>query len=118
MPSQFSFAPEIEALPWETLRPGMTRKLIQAEAPGGARALLLRLEPGTIVPRHRHSGEVHALTLAGQRKLLDSGRVVGPGGYVYEPDGNVDSWMAVGDEPLIVFLTARGAVEYLAEASR
>jgi hypothetical protein len=41
--------------------------------------------------------------------------VVGPGGYVYEPQGNVDSWMAVGDEPAVVHAIVEGAVEYLDE---
>lgn len=48
---------------------------------------------------------------APDRKLLDTGEVVGPGGYVYEPAGNVDSWMAVGDAPVVVFVTVRGAME-------
>ena len=41
------------------------------------------------------------------------GRVHYRGGYVYEPPGNVDEWRAVGDEPCVVFLTARGAIEYV-----
>jgi quercetin dioxygenase-like cupin family protein len=77
------------------------------------RVLLLRLQPGTVVPLHRHTGEVHGFNLEGQRKLLDTGEVVGPGGYVYEPAGNQDTWMAFGDSPLTVFLTVRGAVEML-----
>jgi hypothetical protein len=38
---------------------------------------------------------------------------VEPGGYVYEPSGNVDSWMAVGDQPVVVHIIAYGAMEYL-----
>jgi quercetin dioxygenase-like cupin family protein len=76
--------------------------------------LLLRLEPGTVIPRHRHHGEVHAYNISGSRQL-DSGEIIGPGGYVYEPPGNVDSWWAVGDEPVIVHITAFGAMEYLDE---
>lgn len=78
--------------------------------------LLLRLEPGVVVPPHRHLGEVHGYNLAGQRQLLETGEVVGPGGYVYEPPGNVDSWMAVGDAPLTVHIVAYGAMEYLGPA--
>ncbi|GAO02663.1 cupin domain-containing protein [Anaeromyxobacter sp. PSR-1] len=100
-------------LPWAEVSPGFSLKLLRGEADGDTRALLLRLEPGTLVPRHRHEGEVHALNLAGHRKLLDTGEVVGPGGYVYEPAGNEDSWMAVGDEPVVVFVTVRGAMETL-----
>ena len=76
---------------------------------------LLRLEPGAVVARHRHTGEVHGLVLQGQRRLLDTGDVVGRGGYVYEPPGNVDSWMAIGDEPLVCFVVVHGDVEYLGE---
>ncbi|MCE9580048.1 MAG: anti-sigma factor [Deltaproteobacteria bacterium] len=78
-----------------------------------ASVLLLRLEPGTLIPRHRHGGEVHALNLAGTRELIETGELVGPGGYVHEPAGNVDSWRAVGDVPVIVFLTTRGSFAWL-----
>jgi hypothetical protein len=45
----------------------------------------------------------------------NTGEVVGPGGYVYEPAGNVDSWKAVGDEPTIVHIVSFGAMEYLGD---
>jgi hypothetical protein len=70
------------------------------------------------VPKHRHLGEVHAFNLAGRRQLIETGQVVGPGGYVYEPSGNVDSWKAVGDEPVVVQIVAYGAMEYLDESGK
>jgi 2,4'-dihydroxyacetophenone dioxygenase len=73
--------------------------------------------PAPVVPRHRHLGEVHAFNLSGQRQL-DTGEVVGPGGYVYEPVGNVDSWKAVGDEPAIVHIVSFDAMEYLGDDDR
>jgi 2,4'-dihydroxyacetophenone dioxygenase len=102
-------------LPWLLLKPGFSMKLLHAEPERDTRVQLLRLEPGTVIERHRHEGAVHAYTISGQRMLLDTREVVGPGGYVYEPPGNVDSWMAVGDEPLIVFVTVQGAISYLDE---
>jgi len=66
----------------------------------------------------RRAALLGSYNFAEQRKLLDTGEVVGPGGYVYEPLGNVDSWMAIGDEPVIVFVTVRGAVESLDEAGQ
>ena len=81
--------------------------------PGGWRRLLLRLSPGVVVPRHRHRGEVHAFNLAGYRQIVGRDEVIGPGGYVYEPAGNVDSWAAVGDEDCIVSIVVAGAMEYL-----
>lgn len=73
---------------------------------------LLKLEPGEAIARHRHSGEVHAFNLQGWREL-DTGECIGPGGYVHEPAGNVDSWKVVGDETLIVLVVVMGVVEYL-----
>lgn len=106
------------SLPWQPISNGFSLKALRATSDREARVLLLRLEPGTVIPRHRHSGEVHAYNLAGRRKLLETGEIVGPGGYVYEPAGNVDSWMAVGDETLVVLVVVRGAVEYLDDAGQ
>ena len=112
MKKQFAF--DTEAAPWIPLGPGEFFKPLRFFGERG-RALLLKLDPGTVVPRHRHLGEVHGYNVRGYRKLLDTGEVVGPGGYVYEPAGNVDSWMAIGDEPVIVHITSFGAMEYLGD---
>jgi 2,4'-dihydroxyacetophenone dioxygenase len=116
-PAGFASRPvDPESLPWIPLGPGESFKPLLIFRNGKGRVLLLRLDPGRRVARHRHQGEVHATNLSGRRKLLESGEVVGPGGYVYEPPGNVDSWMAVGDEPAVVHIVAHGAMEYLDDA--
>ncbi|MCE4556447.1 cupin domain-containing protein [Roseateles cellulosilyticus] len=81
--------------------------------PGGGWVELMRLAPGTVLPLHRHHGEAHGLNLQGQRRL-DDGRVIGPGEYVFEPAGNVDSWQATGNEPLVLHVVVRGDVDYMA----
>jgi quercetin dioxygenase-like cupin family protein len=73
---------------------------------------LMRLEPGVKLGLHRHTGDVHAYNLKGQRRLC-SGQIVGHGDYVHESGGNIDWWEAVGDEPLIVFVVVMGSVEYI-----
>ena len=73
---------------------------------------LMRLSPGTRLGLHRHTGEVHALTLAGERRLND-GRVVRPADYIHEPAGNVDWWEATSAEELLVYVVVNGSVEYL-----
>jgi 2,4'-dihydroxyacetophenone dioxygenase len=100
-----------ESIPWIPLGPGESFKPLHFSERG--RALLLRLESGAIVPLHRHFGEVHAFNLSGSRRLIETDEIVGPGGYVYEPAGNVDSWMAVGDEPVVVHIVSFGAMEYI-----
>ncbi|MGZ4778156.1 MAG: cupin domain-containing protein [Thermoanaerobaculia bacterium] len=111
MTNQQSLDPQ--TIPWIPLGPGESFKPLRFGR--DRRVLLLRLDPGTIVPRHRHLGEVHAFNISGHRKLIDTNEIVGPGGYVFEPAGNVDSWMAVGDEPVIVHITSFGAMEYLGD---
>ena len=82
------------------------------DAQGGGWVELMRVAPGTRLPLHRRHGEVHGLNLQGQRRL-DDARLVQPGDYVFEPDGNVDSWQAVGDELLVLHVVVRGSVDYL-----
>jgi quercetin dioxygenase-like cupin family protein len=106
---------DAESIPWIPLGPGESFKPLAFLPNDRGRVLLLRLEPGTLVPRHRHSGEVHGLNLQGRRELIESGEIVGPGGYVYEPAGNIDSWRAIGDEPVIVHIIAYGGLEYLGD---
>lgn len=105
-----------ERIPWIPMEsPGLSYKPLRFFRDGSGWVYLFRLEPGTRIPRHRHTGEVHAFNISGRRQLLDTGEVVGPGGYVYEPLGNVDSWKVVGEEPVVLLINVRGGVEYLGE---
>ncbi len=99
-------------LGWIPLAPGLSFKPVTYFPDLSGWQLLLRLEPGTKIPRHRHTGEVHAFNLSGSRRL-DTGEVIGPGMYVHEPAGNVDSWEAFGDDPCIVHIEVNGRNEYL-----
>jgi 2,4'-dihydroxyacetophenone dioxygenase len=101
-----------DGVPWVPLSDGKSFKPLRFLSCNRGFVELLRLEPGEAIPLHRHTGEVHAFNLEGSRQLC-TGEVVGPGGYVYEPAGNIDSWKVVGDVPLIVMIVATGAVEYL-----
>lgn len=105
-------AVDVGALPWIPLGPGKAFKPVVFLEDNRGFVELLRLDPGTVILRHRHSGEVHAFNLRGRRRL-HTGETVGPGGYVHEPAGNIDSWAVVGDEPLEVLVVVMGAVEYL-----
>jgi quercetin dioxygenase-like cupin family protein len=99
-------------VPWVPLGPGKAFKPLRFLRDDRGFAELIRLDPGQEIPRHRHTGEVHAMNLEGSRQL-DTGEIVGPGDYVYEPAGNVDAWKVVGDVPLVVLVVVTGAVEYL-----
>jgi quercetin dioxygenase-like cupin family protein len=100
------------AVPWVPLADGKSFKPLRFLSGNRGFVELLRLEPGSDIPTHRHTGEVHAFNLEGSRQL-GTGEIIGPGDYVYEPAGNVDSWKNVGDIPLVVLVVVMGAVEYL-----
>jgi quercetin dioxygenase-like cupin family protein len=102
-----------ESLPWIPLGPGESFKPLRFLSGNRGRVLLLRLDPGSVVPPHRHTGDVHAFNLEGSRELIDNGQVVGPGDYVYEPAGNADTWRVVGDTPCTLLIVTRGVMEYL-----
>jgi anti-sigma factor ChrR (cupin superfamily) len=102
-------------LPWMPLAPGMSARFLRFD--GDERSLQLRIQPGTVIPRHRHGGSVNAYNLQGHRWLGD-GSIAGPGDYVYEPAGNIDSWGCHGDEPCIVQISMSGSLEYLDEEDR
>lgn len=101
-------------VPWIPLSGGKSFKPLRFLREDRGFVELLRLEPGETIGWHRHTGEVHAFNIAGKRRLRD-GREVASGGYVHEPAGNVDTWQAIGDEALIVFVVVFGAVEYVDE---
>jgi quercetin dioxygenase-like cupin family protein len=68
LPAHFaSQALNPDDLPWVPLGPGEWFKPLRFLPGDRGRALLLRLEPGSVVPRHRHLGEVHGINLKGQR---------------------------------------------------
>src|SRR5262249_19334430 len=100
------------AVPWVPLAEGKLFKPLRFLSGNRGFVELLRIEPGIVIPLHRHSGEIHAFNLEGSRELC-TGELIGPGDYVYEPVGNTDSWRVVGDVPCVIFVTVMGSVEFL-----
>jgi anti-sigma factor ChrR (cupin superfamily) len=101
-------------MPWIPTGPGKSFRPIRFDPDGWTE--LMRVEPGAYVAPHRHTGEVHGLNISGRRELIEAGIVVGPGDYVYEPVGNIDSWRGVGDEPCVIHIRVEGLVEFFDEA--
>lgn len=116
MPGPPPTALRTDELDWIPTAPGNAFRPLRFEADGWSE--LMRLEPGSGVPRHRHTGDVDAFTLSGTRQILDTGELIGPGDYVHESAGTVDAWRAVGEVPCVVHIRVRGAVEFLDAAGR
>lgn len=86
-----------EDMDWIPTAPGKSFRPLRFEHDGWSE--LMRLEPGSGVALHRHTGDVHAFNLSGTRRILGTDELLGPGDYVYEPAGTVDAWHAVGESP-------------------
>jgi hypothetical protein len=104
---------DTDSMPWIPTGPGKSFRPLRFTQDGWCE--LMRLEPGSAVAVHRHTGEVHAFNLAGTREIFGTGERVGPGNYVYEPAGTIDGWAAIGDEPCVVHIKVIGTIEYLGE---
>jgi quercetin dioxygenase-like cupin family protein len=110
LPARFSNTADLPWIPSAT--PGKSSRPLRFLAEDRGFVELLRMEPGVVMPLHRHTGEIHAYNLSGSRKLC-TGEVIGPGDYVYEPPGNTDWWKIVGDETMVALVIVMGTVEFI-----
>lgn len=62
---------------WKPFGPGVTMKLLRQD--GDTWSYLLRLQPGAILPAHRHPQDEECLVLEGEMHIGDI--VIGTGGY-------------------------------------
>ena len=62
-----------EGMAWIPTGGGKAFRPLCFEADGWSE--LMYLEPGSVVPLHRHTGEVHAYNLSGSRQILGTGEI-------------------------------------------
>lgn len=79
--------------------PAIKLKLLMADIEGGRYVVRMLFAPGTQVATHKHSGEIHAFTFAGEWAYLEypdspSNRA---GSYLFEPPGSTHT-LKVSDE--------------------
>jgi|SRR6478735_2896826 len=107
-------------LPWADAwagDPGIKLKLLMADVEGGRFAVRMLFEPGVEVAPHKHSGEVHAFTLAGEWLYLEypASAPNRAGSYLFEPPGSTHT-LKVADhaaEPTDVLFVIYGAMLHL-----
>jgi len=88
-------------LPFVNLGDGTELQLLQVDVEAGLWVIRSRFEPGTIVPTHKHTGEVFAFTLAGSWKYVEYREVNVAGSYLYEPAGSIHTLMVPEENDVV-----------------
>ncbi len=115
-----SFHADTDALPWAERwagDPGIRLKLLMADIEGQRFAVRMQFAPGLAVAPHKHTGEVHAFTLAGRWHYLeypDSPPNVA-GSYLFEPPGTTHTLQVspYNEGPTDVLFVIYGAMLHL-----
>jgi hypothetical protein len=89
---------------WENVAPGISVKLLATDAANRRVAMLVRLEPGTDYPPHRHAGIEELHLLSGELMIDD--RTLRPGDYSRAEAGSVDRRVWSGTGCTCVLLTS------------
>jgi len=115
-----SFHAASEALPWADNwagDPGIKLKLLMADIAGGRFVVRMLFDPGVQVFPHKHSGEIHAFTFAGEWSYLEypgspSNKA---GSYLFEPPGSTHTLKVADDAecPTDVLFVMYGAMLHM-----
>jgi len=97
----------VDEIPWIERRPGVFWKVLWENPDGTHRALLVRIEPGTTIPRHRHLGEEQIFVLEGS--VVDDAGTCTAGNYARRPPGCVHT--VTSPTGALVFAVTSGPTE-------
>lgn len=100
-PSPPSVYLDVPAMPWEaTAFAGIRMKMLCSEPSSGLCTMLMRLEPGAVVPLHEHTAIEQTWVMEGS--LQDHEGSCGAGQFVWRPAGNTHTAWAGPDGALIL----------------
>ena len=102
-----------KTLPWLILAPKVWIKIIKMDADSGSYTLLIRAEPGAVLPPHRHVDAAEIFILKGTGHHPESGHFA-EGDFVSEHKGAVHSQLAFGVETEMLMMI-RGPSAFLDE---
>jgi 2,4'-dihydroxyacetophenone dioxygenase len=105
------------AFPWATFFPGIDVKLLRASEASASYTLLARFAPGTILPKHKHFGEVQAYTLQGTWHYKEYDWFAHAGTLVFEPPGSTHTLHVPEDakEPAVILFIVTGGMALLTD---
>ncbi len=100
-----------ENLPWVSDTPGYSFKLAHVDLDSGLWVVRTRLEPGTALQTHRHTGNVLGFTIAGKWHYREYQHEYRRGSHIFEPANSVHTLEAPpdGEEPADIWFAVWGA---------
>lgn len=102
-----------ERLPWGLIWEGIELKVLRTGEGSGTYTLMARFQPGVVLPKHRHFGDVHGFTLQGRWGYQEYDWIAAAGDYVYEPPNSTHTLFVPADaeEPAVVlYIVDKGMV--------
>jgi 2,4'-dihydroxyacetophenone dioxygenase len=92
-------------LPFVDLRNGSEVQLLHVDLEQNLWVARQRFEPGTVLPRHRHTGPVQVFTVSGRWQYREYDVINTAGSYLYEPAGSVHTFTVPADNTEITEIT-------------
>lgn len=98
-------------LPFVKFQEGEEYQLLHVDIEAGLWVIRARWQPGITIQRHKHTGEVLAVTIKGSWKYLEYPEVNTAGSYLYEPAGSIHTLhvLETNEEATDVWFAIRGA---------
>ena len=92
--------------------PGLHTHPLFLDSENGLWVLLIKFDPGAVLPMHFHTGTVHFYTISGAwnyAEYPDDEQTAGS--YLYEPGGSIHTFVVKADatEPAVGFMVVNGS---------
>ncbi len=102
---------------WIEHRAGVRFRPVAFNVSQGGWTNILRMTPGTQMPRHYHTGPVHGFTLQGSWRYLEHDWTAPSGTYILEPPGEAHTLVCEADQTvdMITFFIVTGSLIYTDE---
>ncbi|MFK7943967.1 MAG: 2,4'-dihydroxyacetophenone dioxygenase family protein [Paracoccaceae bacterium] len=99
---------------WISHREGVSFRPIAFNTSQGGWTNILRMAPGTQMPRHYHTAVVHGFTLQGEWRYLEHDWTAPKGTYIMEPPGEAHTLVCDADQPIdmMTFFITTGCLIY------
>lgn len=84
-------------LPFVRFTDGVDFQLLQVDVEAGLWVVRTKFDPGTTIQRHRHTGQVFAVTFSGAWRYLEYPEINRKGSYLFEPAGSIHTLHALSE---------------------